>query len=330
VDCEFAPISRWQPDGLLRLAAAPRKAARSAMHAPVAVRFLRGDELDHRLGGNASWWTFDRRRHGPPVAIAFASPEAYRGLAGRWRTLANAIWAVGRQDPTLEFHDVAIDLGDGLGLDAPGHVHAFARVPGSAARLIPNPYLLRPRPWLTPPLPWSWKRDVLYFRGSGTGPQDLETNVRVAVCRVAKTVPRSDCRVSRIRQCDPAFAAGLLAEGLVGRRHPLDALNLFRFLVDVDGHTSSWDRFMLIGTVGGVPLRFEPGWEECWHDRIVPGEHAIEVDRHSLPAALERLRSRPDEARRVARAARRLVQEELAIPVLRQALATALRSAPRR
>ncbi|MFM7108634.1 MAG: hypothetical protein ACKOZU_08565, partial [Planctomycetaceae bacterium] len=254
-EARFTPVSRLHPHAAAYWALHPRKLVRSLGHAPVAVR-VGGRDAD-AWGPDASWWTFDRARHGDRVLISFATDDALRRWTARWRIVAAAVRDVARSRPDLRVHDFPLDLNDGVHPGTPLHVHAFARPVGSTVALVPNPYLLRPRPWLTPPLPWGWKTDTLYFRGSATGADDYEANVRVALCRLARALPRADCRLSRTRHRDAAFVARLAADGLAGRRHPLDALNLHRFLVDCDGHVSSWDRFLLIGSFGGVPIRFE-------------------------------------------------------------------------
>jgi len=320
-DAGFAAVSRLHPHGTAYWATHPRKLVRAISHAPVAIR------VDPRRGDGwspgASWWTLDRRRHGDRVAICFASERGVRHLS-RWRIVADAIWNLARRRADLVFHDWPLELDDGVRPGMPCGINTFARPAGTGFGLVPNPYLLRPRPWLLPPLPWAWKTDTLYFRGSSTGSGDYDQNARVALCRLARSLPRADCKLSRTRSSDPAFRARLVAEGLVGGRQPLDALNLHRFLVDVDGHVSSWDRFLLIGSCGGVPIRFENTWEECWHHLLVDGEHCVRVDRHSLPAELERLRADPAAARRIAAAARRFVREHLSRPALLEMLARSL------
>jgi hypothetical protein len=318
----FAPVSALHPHGAAYWITHPRKFVRSLGHAPVAVRVdPRGRDA---WGPDATWWTLDRRRLGDRIAITFATEDAIRRLDARWRIVADAIRELARRRAELVCHDFPLDLNDGVHAGTPSHVHAFARPPGCAAKLVPNPYLLRPRPWLLPPLPWEWKTDMLYFRGGSTGSFDYECNTRVALCRLARSLPRADCKLSRTRHHDPEFTRRLVAEGLVGRRHALDALSRHRFLVDVDGHVSSWDRFMLIGTCGGVPLRFETAWEECWHHRLVDGRHCVQVDRHSLPGMLERLRSDDAEARRIAVEARTFVREHLSRTALHEVLADRL------
>jgi hypothetical protein len=177
-----------------------------------------------------------------------------------------------------------------------------------------------------PALPWAWKTDTVYFRGASTGAIDYDANARVALCRVAKTIPRGDCRVSRIKQVDRGFVAHLEADGLVGWRLPIHVMNGHRFLVEADGNSSSWDRYMLIGSFGSVPIRFECEWEECWHDLLVDGVNCVTADRNTLPDVIERLRSRPGEAVTIARAAMHAVANSLSATRLRHRLATTLAS----
>jgi hypothetical protein len=133
--------------------------------------------------------------------------------------------------------------------------------------------------------------------------------------------------VSRIKQVDERFAARLEQEGLVGWRMPAWAMNGHRFLVEADGNSSSWDRYMLIGSFGGVPIRFECEWEECWHDLLADGVNCVVADRRTLPEVVDRLRSRPREAMTIAYAASSTVAESLGLKRLRRQLAAVLASA---
>lgn len=292
----FRPVSRLYGQDWLQLATHPQKLLRAVRHAAVAVRF------DAAVGPpTVTRWTYDRGRHGDVVNIEFVSPEQMRRFTRRWRDVADAIRDSGREDASFSFRRARIDLGDGVWHGTADDALAFARRPGSTVGLLPNTYLLRSRPRLPAALPWDRKADTLYFRGTSTGSQTFDENSRVVLCRLAKTLPRADCLISRMRQIDDGFARRLAEERLLGRRQPLARLNRHRFLADVDGNTSSWDRFLLIGLFGGVPIRFETSWEECWHDLLVDGVNCVVADRRSLPAVLERLRSRPAEAEEIAR-----------------------------
>jgi hypothetical protein len=315
----FRPIPWLYGQDWLQLATHPRKFLRAVRHAPVAVRF------DADVGPpSVTRWTYDRDRYGDVVTIEFVSRDQMRRFAKRWRDVADAIRDSGREDPSFSFRRARIDLGDGVWHDTAGDVLAFARRPGSTVGLLPNTYLLRSRPRLPAALPWDRKADTLYFRGTSTGSQVYEENSRVLLCRLAKTLPRADCLISRVRQIDDGFARRLAEDRILGRRQPLSRLNRHRFLADVDGNTSSWDRYLFIGLFGGVPVRFETSWEECWHDLLIDGVNCVMADRQSLPVVLERLRSRPDEALAIARNATEVADSGLSRTAMRGRLRLAL------
>lgn len=265
-------------------------------------------------------WSYDRQRHGAAVRIEFQSRTQMHRFGRRWPVLVRVILDCCRDDAGFRFDRVKIHLGDGVTPQEPNDVVAFARRPGSAARLIPNIYLLGPRPALPPPRPWDQKSDTLYFRGASTGMPDYDTNLRVALCRAARSIPGSDCRISKLRQIDREFARKLAADGLVAGADPVTRLNDHRYLVDVDGNTSSWDRYLMIGTFGGVPIRFEPAWEECWHDALVEGENFVKADRMTLPAVVGRLRADDGQAREIAKKARETALTVLSPVALRRRL----------
>lgn len=315
----FAAVSRWHPQGPSFWLTRPVRAVRALGHRPVAVRFVPQPTT------TVTTWSVERGPHGG-VRIEFDSPRQAQTLMIRWRILADCLDAIRRTDPGFEVHAARIDLGDGVGPGVGADTVAFARLPGSSARLIPNPYLLRGRRWLVRPRSWERKTDLVYFRGSSTGSVDFEANSRVALCRAARGIPRSDCRLSRVKQVDASFAARLETEGLTGLRHPLAWLDRHRHLVDADGNSSSWDRYLLIGHYGGVPIRFENRWQECWHDLLVDGVNCVAADRHSLAAVVERLRNQPDEARAIATAASRTVAEHFSPRALSHRLADCLRA----
>ena len=198
---------------------------------------------------------------------------------------------------------------------------------GSQAGLIPNPSLLQQERRPPAPLPWTRKTETLYFRGGTTGSTDFESNIRVALCQSAKTIPDADCRLSKITQVDQSFARRLVEDDIVGPSKPVVEMNRHKYLIEADGNASSWDRYKYIGLFGGVPIRFECGWEECWHEFLVEGFNCVLADRKSLPDVVERLRSRPREAHDIAMAAQHLVKKHLSPKALRERLALTLSGA---
>lgn len=318
----YRTIPWWRPEGIQRLLFRPHRLAQAWGHVPVAVRIAPGDD-----GSDVTVWSYDPSRDGPCVHIDFPSPRTFRRLFRRWRVLADAIVAGAAEHPGRGFHDVRIDLNDGVAAAGADGVLAFARPIGATTRLIPNTYLLGHRRPAPAALDWARKSDTLYFRGTSTGDVSYETNTRVALCRMAREVPRADCKISRTKQVDGGFAARLQDDGLTAARAPLDDMNRHRFLVDADGNATSWDRFLWIGTFGGVPIRFEPSWEECWHHLLVDGVNSVTSTRGTLADTVAGLRDDDRRSRAIAARAAALARDHLSPPALRRMLVDTLRSA---
>lgn len=310
-------VSRWQPGGVLYQLRNPRRLISALTHAPVAIGF------DSTLPPSTTSWTYAPSSHDGRIVIRFRSESDFRKLILRWRLIANILHTFGMADRRFRVHEALVNLDDGVG-DAPANVFAFARRRGSRCGLIPNPYLLQSQRLLPVSRPWERKTETVYFRGFGTGSSDYESNVRVSLCKVAKTIPDSDCRIITDAKTDRLFSQRLAHDGVVGPSRPLKEMNRHKFLIDADGNSSSWDRYKFIGQFGGVPIRFECECEEYWHDFLVDGVHCVVADRHSLPHVVDRLRSRPREAREIAMAAQRLVAEHLSPRTVRERLVRTL------
>jgi hypothetical protein len=258
-----------------------------------------------------SFWTYDPSRFGNQLCAEFRSNTAYRRQHERWQPIADALWRLIDRHPQIVFRNVAIDLGDGETETIPADVFRFARRLGQPHDLLPNPYLLRPRPRLSPARPWNEKTDVLYFRGAATGLPDFSTNIRVTACIAAQTIPCSDCRLTSFPEVSDDFVDASHRHGIASVAAPLTAMNDHRFLLDVDGNTSSWDRFLFIGSFGGVPIRFESRWEECWHFTLREGVSYVSATRDTLQNVVDFLRSKPSHAEQIASAATALVRDVL-------------------
>ena len=74
------------------------------------------------------------------------------------------------------------------------------------------------------------------------------------------------------------------------------ALNRHRYLLDIDGNSSSWHRFWLIGTFGCVPIRFEAKWVEYWHEKLEEGANYLYANRETLSDVVDSLRKQPEKA----------------------------------
>jgi hypothetical protein len=305
----FGAISRWAPRPAAYWVLRPQKAWARLREEPVPLAIRIDPASEPGLAGREALvrWSYDPERLGNRLCLRFESERRILALDSRWRTVAAALWRLIRNHPAIAFHDIPVDLEDGASPDLPDSVFCFARPKGARNALLPNPYLLQKRRRVPRARPWSEKTDWMYFRGADTGSPEVERNTRVVLCRTAAALPRTDCRLTRLVQGGPEFHAQIRREGLVGKRAPLPEMNRHRFLVDTDGNTTSWDRYLWTGTFGGVPILFEPTWEECWHGHLVEGENCLVADRTTLGEVLARLRADDALAQRLAAGAARLV-----------------------
>lgn len=307
---DFESVGFSAPRGVLATLLRPRLWHR-VWQRPLGIRILppaNPQAPGHHL---ITLWTYDPLRHGKRICVEFRSLEAYRREHDRWRVIADTLWRLIDKHPRITFRDIAIDLGDGEADGMPSDVFRFARRPGQPHELLPNPYLLRPRKRLATPIPWERKTDVLYFRGAATGSRNYSTNIRVAACRLTRNIPDSDCRLTSFPEVLPDFVAAARHDGITGAPAPLVSMSRHRFLLDIDGNTSSWDRFLVIGTFGCVPIRFETMWEECWHPLLHEDEHYVSAATHTLADVVGRLRSQPRRAKRIAAGAAVAVRDAL-------------------
>lgn len=318
----FEPIGRATPRTLLSVGLRPRLWSRTWRHAPAAIRFIDaepGDTPGHR---QIVRWTYDPERHGRRLCLTFRDRHVFERDHFRWRVISDLIWGVVEKTPGLIFRDIAVDISDGADSSLPPDVLRFVRRPGDPHELLPNLHLLAPRLRLPAPRAWDRKSDTIYFRGAATGAPDYSRNVRVAACLAANALPGGDCLLTAFHQVDDAFQRRARQEGIRGTRDSRKALNRHRYLIDVDGNTSSWDRFWLIGWFGGVPIRFEPVWEEFWTAGAHEEEHYVTATRESLAAVMAELRGDPARARRIAQNAAAFVRRVLAPEPVRQTFET--------
>ena len=318
-DPRFTPYSRFGPHGLMRAILRPRKAWRALFHPPIAIQVADSPADRYATIPSVVRWTYDRPALGHRLCLRFDDPESIHEIADRWRLIAHHLWALVLRRPGIRFHDVAVDLGDGLFSDLPDTTFRFARRPGDRHPLLPNPYLLRRRGAIPRPVSWEKKVDTLYFRGSTTGNQTYENNERVKLCRLAQSIDNTDCLFSQVTRVAPEFGRQLRKEGLLGSKHPLSTMRRFRLIVDVDGNTSSWDRYFWIGVFASVPIRFETSWEESWHSLLKPNENFLGATAETLPDVVATLRRFPQRGRQIAQAAHDLVSRHLNAEAVHQA-----------
>jgi hypothetical protein len=195
------------------------------------------------------------------------------------------------------------------------------KLPGEPHALIPNLYLLAKRRRRVVARPWARKANTAWFRGASTGSRCFEENARVRLCQLTKHIEGADCKLTATPGVSPAFASQCAEAGLMATPTSPAAMTAYRILIDVDGNTSSWDRYLWTGRVGAVPLRFEPRWLEVWHRHLVEGENVVTADRTTLATHIAALRDDDARSRGIAEQAHQLVRRLFARKAVLRALA---------
>ena len=314
----YRPIGFWAPRSAWNVAVRPRL-WRRLWHAPVSIRFD-----PQRPPALATIVGFSRTPDacGGRLCLEFGSHHWFETLAYRWRAVADAVGRVVARQPRLAFTDIPVDISDGTDSSMPPETIRFARMPGDPHTLIPNSQLLGRRRRFPPPVPWESKSDTVYFRGSLTGSDQSLDNPRVAACLLARDRPTTfDCRLTSFPGTPATFRVELERLGIVGPPASPTVLNGHRYLLDIDGYTSSWDRLWMIGMCEAVPIRFETRWEESWHAKLREGEHFVFATRETLVDVVESLRADPARARAIAAAAAALVRTVLSPAAVHRAFA---------
>jgi hypothetical protein len=307
----FLTRSRFYPKGIWKSLSHPRRLGDTLRHAPVALRIAPFENQRLAEPKSIVLFSYDPAELGNRICLWFTDQWAAELLFDRWRLVADSLWRVTRQH-RIRFHNVPVDIGDGVVVDnLPTNVFCFARPAHSALPLLPNPYLMRTRKRLPRARPFEKKLDVLYFRGASTGSPDYEINARVSLCRIAKGIENADCGISKTVQVSSEFVRRMETDGILRPPEPLNKMNAYRYLLDADGNTSSWDRFLCAGLFGGVSIRYESQFEEFWHSQVNNGEHYVAADRHTLAAVVDSLRRSRNRSNQIANASAHFVALQL-------------------
>lgn len=156
--------------------------------------------------------------------------------------------------------------------------------------LVPDIYYFSGKGYeATPPhgVAWADRASTIVWRGSTTGQfhqrvEDLETLQRYNLCRIiAQLGPVADVGLNAIVQAADAHQEQLIhdrlvAEGLLKPFLPMADMTRYRYILDVDGNSNSWN-FMLKLRLGGCVLRVESDWQQWFSPRLLPWVHYVPI-----------------------------------------------------
>jgi hypothetical protein len=306
----FSPFRRWAPAYWRTLVA--KFYWRPLVSGP-PLGFRTADFEDSRLTGKPWVYrvSYDPRAFGQRICLTFAPCDPATIDLKRLQIIVAALWQMRCWQPDLIYHDVHVDLSDCVDGDLPHYVFRVAKRPGEQHPLLPNLHLLSRRRGIPKAKPWEKKADTCWFRGAATGDTKFEKNKRVAICQVAKQVARVDSRLTSAPGVSAEFVESCQRAGIMGPPTCFTEMNNHRYLLDVDGNTTSWDRYLRIGLFGGVPIRFEPFWTEYWHQQLIEGQNVVTVDRTTFADQLASLREDERRSQMIAERASELARTAL-------------------
>ncbi|MBS0641555.1 MAG: hypothetical protein JSS43_16940 [Proteobacteria bacterium] len=210
---------------------------------------------------------------------------------------------------------VNINLGDGgvvPGLSFCDHL------PGSF--LIPDPHYLAQDQYRgilasfdASPVVWADRAPVAFWRGSTTGaPADpaigWRSLPRIRLCEIAAASPDLfDAGITgAVQRVDEAGWQELAAQNLTRSSVSRKAFQQYRYQIDIDGNSNSWDGFFTKLASGSPVLKVGSpyGFQQWYYDRLIPWVNfvPVESDMADLVDKVRWLRANDKAAERIGQA----------------------------
>lgn len=137
-------------------------------------------------------------------------------------------------------------------------------------------------------IPWEMRQTVTYWRGSLTGDkthdQDWRTMERFQLCQAVADFSNPDLIDAKITRITNRFSAPEVIEEIThsGFMAPyasaIEQLN-YKYLIDIDGHSSTWTGLFLRLLTGSVVLKVNSrrGFRQWFHNRLIPWENYVPI-----------------------------------------------------
>jgi hypothetical protein len=136
-------------------------------------------------------------------------------------------------------------------------------------------------------MPWHDRASKVVWRGSTTGlfqqrVEDLDRLPRYRLCQVVSQLGAfADVGLNAaVQGADPQqeqlIQDRLAAEGLLKPFIPMADMARYRYILDIDGNSNSWN-FMLKLRLGCCVLKVESDWQQWYAHRLVPWVHYVPV-----------------------------------------------------
>ena len=187
---------------------------------------------------------------------------------------------------------------------------------------------------------WNKRQEILYWRGSSTGDKEDDYQWRIMprfkLCQLATEVVNKelfDIKITRItnRFSSPEVIEEIKNSGLTAPYTAAIDQVKYKYLIDIDGHGSTWTGLFLRLLTGSTVLKVnsERGFRQWFHNRLIPWENyvPIEPDFSNLEETVLYLKTHDELARKIGQAGQELaysmtMENEInyALPVILQCL----------
>ncbi|MFM5892476.1 MAG: glycosyl transferase family 90 [Dolichospermum sp.] len=171
----------------------------------------------------------------------------------------------------------------------------------------------------TESIPWNERQGIVYWRGSSTGDKENDHQWRMMprfrLCQLAIELANKDLfdlKITRItnRFSSEEVIAEIKNSGLTATYTAAIDQVKYKYLIDIDGHSSAWPGLFLRLLTGSTVLKVnsERGFRQWFHNRLIPWENhvPIEPDFSNLEETVLYLKSHDELARKIGEAGREL------------------------
>lgn len=181
--------------------------------------------------------------------------------------------------------------------DAPS-VSWEARREWTDLTLVPDLYYFTAQgyeTWSPRTVPWRARKAQAVWRGSTTGlfyfsVDDLDRLPRYRLCKTLSGLgDAADVALTGVVQTADSAQEQLVRtrlerEGLFKPFLPMEEMSQFRYVLDIDGNSNSWN-FMMKLRLGACVLRVDSDWEQWFCDRLRPWYHYVPIAKDLSDAA---------------------------------------------
>ena len=231
----------------------------------------------------------------------------------RWLSLFPLYLAAAEQGMegslVINFNDLGMEPGLAFAGHAPEHIllpdfeflksHGYGEARSHFARHQP---------------PWEERSPLVFWRGRSVGQKHhpILEMPRSRLCLLGETMGAGwgDIGFAALFHISDGDAETLRRRRLLKARVPWKTLSRYRFLIDIDGHASSYSGLFRKLLAGGLVLKVQSpeGSRQWYDDRLIAGENIVSIrsDLSDLVEAVAYYRAHPRVAQRIARRGREL------------------------